>query len=32
MITWTILVEGQQENISAKLLWNISSGFWQEDF
>ena len=29
---WTILVEDHQGNISAKLYWNRSSGFWQEDF
>ena len=29
---WTILVEGHQRNISAKLYWHWSSGFWQEDF
>ena len=30
---WTILVrEGYQETISAKLYWNESSDFWQEEF
>ena len=29
---WTILVEDHQRNISAKLYWNRSSGFWQDDF
>ena len=28
----TILVEDHQRNISAKLYWSWSSGFWQEDF
>ena len=28
----TILVESHQRNISAKLYWNRSGGFWQEDF
>ena len=32
MTAWTILVNGYQGNISAKLYWNRSSGFWQEDF
>ena len=32
MTAWTILVEGQQGNIPAKVNWNWSSGFWQEDF
>ena len=32
MTAWTILVKGHQGNISAKLYWNRSSGFWQEDF
>ena len=27
-----ILKEGHQRNISAKLYWNWSSGFWQKDF
>ena len=31
-MAWTILVEDHQRNISAKLYWNRSSGFWQEDF
>ena len=31
-IAWTILVEDHQSNISAKLYWNRSSGFWQEGF
>ena len=31
-MAWTILVEGHQRNISAKLYGNWSSGFWQEDF
>ena len=26
------LVEDHQRSISAKLYWNRSSGFWQEDF
>ena len=32
MTASTILVKGHQGNISAKLYWNRSSGFWQEDF
>ena len=32
MMAWTILVEGHQRNIPAKLYWNQSIGFWQEDF
>ena len=32
MTAWTILVKGHQRNISAKLFWNWSSGFWQEIF
>ena len=31
-MAWKILVEDYQRNISAKLYWNWSSGFWQEDF
>ena len=31
-MAWTILVEDHQRNISLKLYWNWSSGFWQEDF
>ena len=31
-IAWTILEEGHQRNIPAKLYWNQSIGFWQEDF
>ena len=31
-MAWTILVEDHQRNISAKLYWNRSSGFSQEDF
>ena len=31
-MAWTILVEDHQRNISAKLYWNRSSDFWQEDF
>ena len=30
-MAWIILVEDHQRNISAKLYWNRSSGFWQED-
>ena len=32
MTAWTILIEGYQRNISTKLYWNQSSGFWREDF
>ena len=31
-MAWTILLEDYQRNISAKLYWNRSSGFWQVDF
>ena len=31
-MSWTILVEDHQRNIFAKLYWNRSSGFGQEDF
>ena len=30
-MAWTILVEDHQRNISAKLYWNRSSGFWRTD-
>ena len=30
-LNW-ILKEGHQRNKSAKLYWNQSSGFWQNDF
>ena len=32
MTTWTILVEGHQSNIPAKLHWTRSNGFLREDF
>ena len=32
MTAWTILVEGHQRNIPAKLYRNLSISFWQEDF
>ena len=31
-MAWTNFVEDHQMNISAKLYWNRSSGFGQEDF
>ena len=31
-MAWTILVEDHQRNVFAKLYWNRSSGFGQEDF
>ena len=31
-MAWTILQQDHQKNISAKLYWNRSSGFGQEDF
>ena len=31
-MAWIILVEDHQRNISAKLYWKWSSGFWQKDF
>ena len=31
-MAWTILQKDNQRNISAKLYWNRSSGFGQEDF
>ena len=31
-MVWTIFVRDHQRNISAKLFWNRSSGFWPEDF
>ena len=32
MKAWTILVEGHQSNIPAKLHWTWSNGFLKEDF
>ena len=32
MKAWTILVEGHQSNILAKLHWTRSNGFLKEDF
>ena len=32
MKAWTILVEGHQSNIPAKLHWTRSNGFLLEDF
>ena len=31
-MAWTIFIEDHQRNISAKLYWNQSSDFGQEDF
>ena len=32
MKAWTILVEGHQSNIPAKLYWTRSNSFLKEDF
>ena len=32
MLAWTILVEGYQRNIPAKLYLNRFIGFWEENF
>ena len=32
LTAWTILVDGHQSNIPAKLHWTQSNGFLREDF